>query len=102
MGVDYSAKMIYGLPSEEVRELLEYSDEDGDYAFYNKGLDRVSPYYDSDPDSWVIGATIAFSYDYTPTEIDLNDIPEALEQAKKKFFEVTGKEGRLYISPHGS
>lgn len=100
MGVDYSAKLIYGLPSEEVPELLD--DSEGDYAYYDLGLDRVSPYFDSDQDAWIIGVTIAKSRDYTPTEVNLEELPAKLEAAKKKFFEVTGKEGKLYLSPHGS
>lgn len=100
MGVDYRAQLIYGLPSEEVSDLLD--DSGGDCAYYDLGLDCVSPYYDSDTEDWIIGVTISKSRDYTPTELSLEELPAKLEAAKKKFFDVTGKEGKLYLSPHGS
>lgn len=100
MGVNYGAKLIYGLPSEEVPELLD--DSEGDYAFWKHEFNYVRPWYDSPNDLWIIGIVIEHSSDYSPKCLNLEELPAKLEEAKKKFFEVTGKEGKLYLSPHGS
>lgn len=100
MGIDYSATIIYGLPSEEVPELLE--DFEGDYLYYEKGLSRASPYYDSDSDAWIIGVEIASSGYYQVEDLDMVELIKSIEEAKEKFFTMTGKVGKLYLSPHAS
>ena len=57
MGIDISAKLIYGLPysdlpeeiREEVNEMLDMGD-----------LDYASPYYDAPRNEWIVGVDMMF------------------------------------------
>jgi hypothetical protein len=55
MGIDISAKLIYGLPYSELpKEILDEVDEMLD----NGDLDYASPYYDAPRDEWIVGVEI--------------------------------------------
>ena len=52
MGIDISAKLIYGIPYADLpEEILEGVDEMLD----NGELDYASPYYDAPRDGWIVG-----------------------------------------------
>jgi hypothetical protein len=90
MGMYYKAKLIVGLPHDEI----EIDDEE-----ILDDMDRACGYYDCDSDSRILGVTIASSEDYSATEITLDQTK--VDAAKAKFRELTGQDGKLYLSPHG-
>lgn len=52
MGIDISAKLIYGLPYEDIpEEILDEVNEMLD----NGELDYASPYYDAPRGDWIVG-----------------------------------------------
>lgn len=91
MGVEYSAKLIVGLYQEDI----QIDDEET-----LENMDRAVGYYDGGPDVTIRGVEVADSGDYSATEITLD--PAKIEAAKAKFLALTGQEGRLYLSVHGS
>ena len=93
MGINVSAVLIVGLPSEEL----------GDYTYYSEvleglGLSTFSPYFDSDFSDWIIGIDVAYSGDYCCSEVG-DYLDRHIEEAKQEFFTLTGKHGKLFISP---
>ena len=80
MGIDISAKLIYGLPYEDIPgEILDEVDEmldNGDLAY-------ASPYYDAPRDEWIVGVEIDawekghYDLGYEISQID-DEIPEIL------------------------
>lgn len=96
MGIEYSAKLIVGLPYEGFSEFFG-DDVAGDC--YEKGLEYVSPYYDAEVDHWVIGVGVAKSEDYDWNYVDA--ISDRVVNAHVKFTEITGLTGKLILSPHG-
>lgn len=93
MGIDTSAALIVGLPSEEL----------GDYTYYSEvleglGLSTASPYFDSDFSDWIIGINVAYSGDYYYSEVG-DRLSSDIEEAKRSFLTLTGKHGGLFISP---
>lgn len=96
MGIDYKAKVIYGLPldvvQEEIRdELIE--------DVHECVIDYASPYYDCPSYEWIVGIEV-----YTK---QLND-PVMLSKIKDIFeshlVEIGGKDYlehvQLHITPH--
>ena len=80
MGIDISAKLIYGLPYSDLpEEILEEVNEMLD----NGELDYASPYYDAPRDEWIVGVEISawkmgqFDLGYKIYQID-DEIPEVL------------------------
>ena len=103
MGIDVSAVLIYGIPYEEMYEVyLKQHPEEG-IGFHewleDNNFDSASPYFDSSYSDRVFGIIVdsAGYYSYAETSIDV--INENLKQAIKDFSELTGKLGKLYISP---
>lgn len=99
MGIDTSACLIWGVEANE----LEYDEEVWDdlYEYVEgMGLDRASPYYDSDIYENIIGIPLGYACTYGAREIDAEGLPEAISNAASRFKELTGLEGRLYLSPH--
>lgn len=103
MGIDVSAVLIYGIPYEEMYEVYLKQHPEENIAFHEwveaNGFDSASPHFDSDYSDRVFGINIdsAGYYSYAETSIDV--INESLKQAIKDFSELTGKLGKLYISP---
>lgn len=90
MGTYYTAKLIVGLPQDEI----ESDDED-----MVDDLDRACGHYDCDAESRIVGVEVESTSDYQAKEITLDQAK--VDAAKAKFRELTGQEGRLYLSPHG-
>ena len=88
MGVEYSAALVFGLPSSELPE-MEYE---------NVGLNRVAPYFDAVLEDCILGIFVSCSDDYSAKEIDLNKSILAACEAKDRFFAITGKQGKLFLS----
>ena len=65
MGIDISAKLIYGLPYSDIpEEILDEVDEMLD----NGDLDYASPYYDAPRGDWIVGVEVE-CYGHAPSEI---------------------------------
>lgn len=94
MGIEYSAKLIVGLPYEEFSEFFG-DDVAGDC--YEKGLTYASPYYDASVDHWVIGVEVAQTDDFEWGYVDV----DKHKKAHSSFTEITGLNGKLILSPHG-
>ncbi len=80
MGIDISAKLIYGLPYSDLpEEILKIVDNMLD----NGELDYASPYYDAPRDEWIVGVEITawkkghYDLGYEIYQID-EEIPEVL------------------------
>lgn len=93
MGMYYKAKLVVGLPYGEL--VFDLEDEDD----LLDELDRASPYYDCDQDDMIFGVEIAATSDYSHQEFTYDQAK--VDSAKLEFKELTGKEGRLFLSPHG-
>lgn len=89
MGISMGAKLIFGVPYEELAEL-----ENIDEMLDDGVLDYASPYYDSPQTEWVVG--IELSKEYAGEA----EVVEAIRKARKEFEELTGcPVGRLITSP---
>ena len=80
MGIDISAKLIYGCNYSDLpEEILEEVDEMLD----NGGLEYASPYYDAPRDDWIVGVEITawkkghYDLGYEISQIG-DEIPEVL------------------------
>lgn len=58
MGMNISAKLIVGLPYDEMVTLLGEEVDDVCGLLEDIGADYASPYYDSSPDNWIVGVEV--------------------------------------------
>ena len=87
MGIDTSAKLIYGATYEELSEVAGLED-----MLDNGEISYASPYYDSDRESWIIGVEM-------PSEVDGEaEMVIAIRGAKAEFEKLTGTLGRIIVS----
>lgn len=95
MSIDYKAKLLVGLPYNELESLIG----EGDIweTIGKLGLDYASPYYDADHDEWVVGVKVASTSDYQWTTVDVSEHKKAADE----FTRITGLVGKLILSPHG-
>ena len=89
MGIEYSASIIVGLH----RDALENSDDET-----IESLDMCPPYYDGS-DQAIVGVTVFASGDYSASEFTWDQAK--VDAAFVKFKEITGQDGRLYLTPCG-
>ena len=101
MGIEYSARIVVGLPKDELDDYFEGVENVYQHV-EDSGLYVVSPYYDADYDDCLFGVLVQRCYDYSYSEIDETMWSESIASAHKKFTEVTGKVGKLYLSTYGS
>lgn len=108
MGVDTGCMLILGLPADELKaglgpELQAKIEELGFYDVVSEdgelGLQGASPYYDSDSGSRVWGVSLAREY-WGAIEIKLDELQPKIDAARAEFKELTGLEGKLFVSPH--
>lgn len=100
MSCEYSAVLLVGLPCDEI-----YLEEDSEG--YEDIIDMLetnnaqvfSCSYDSGND--VGGFVIKESPDYWFSEIELETLSDKIEDTKKKFFDLTGQEGKLILTTYG-
>lgn len=100
MGIEYSARIVVGLPKDELDDYFE-GIEDVYQHVEDSGLYVVSPYYDADYDDCLFGVLVQSCYDYSYSEIDESKWSENVAAAHKWFTERTGKVGKLYLSTYG-
>lgn len=92
MGIDISAKLIYGLSYSELpKEILDEVDEMLD----NGDLDYASPYYDAPRDEWIVGVEVdcwGVNHREFEKSRDASEwgIPEIISELDLKF----------YVTPH--
>ena len=100
MSCEYSAVLLVGLPCDEIY-LDEDSEEYEDIAdlLETNNAQIFSCYYHSGND--VGGFVIKESPDYWFSEIELETLSDKIEDAKKKFFDLTGQEGKLLLTTYG-
>ena len=90
MGIYYTAKIVVGLPREELLGFLE--DEEI--------LDKVSEYsyyFDSRDDKDIIGFTLLGS-DEEPVEVNLSKLNESIPKLVSKFVDVFGKIPQVFLT----
>ena len=100
MGIEYSARIVVGLPKDELDDYFEGVENIYQHV-EDSGLYIVSPYYDADYDDCLFGVLVERCYDYSYSEIDENSLAANVVAAHKMFTEVTGKVGKLYLSTYG-
>lgn len=113
MGIYYSAEIVVGLPYDELEDHYNFTlpvdkedadEEDFDEGFYEwyegLGLSRISPYYDAGNGDCLIGISVICSGNYSYREFQ-KGFQEKVEQAEHKFYDATGLQGKVYLTPHG-
>ena len=93
MGIDTQAVIVVGLPDDELN--IERNDC-GEYD--DRGILQMIPSY-FDADEGIIGVEVKESPDYSYSEIDVELLLEDIRVAKSTFKTLTGKEGKVYLSP---
>jgi len=101
MGIEYSARIIVGLSYDELGEYFDGVEDVYEHV-EDSGLYVVSPYFDADYRDCLFGVLMQKCYDYSYSEIDESKWSDDVVAAHKKFTEVTGKIGKLYLSTYGS
>lgn len=96
MGVDYNAAIVVGAAWEDVDG---NSQEDIQELVENGDLHDFPPYYDGYREG-LFGLYIVNSPDYSYCEMEYT--AEDVEVAKQKFKELTGVDGKVYLTVIGS
>jgi hypothetical protein len=95
MGVEYGAKIMVGLPVDEMECDDEgYWDESGVLEFCPDGYGYDSP-------SGVVGIEVGRSGTYSYREILPEALLESTKAAKESFKEACGKEAKVYLCTYG-
>lgn len=98
MSTDVSAVLIYGLPYDELG-IVESGDEDVYYQL--EEYDSAYPYFDAPFGEGIFGVVVCGTRDFCSMKLPpIEQLTDSIEIAKRKFKEKSGKEGRLYLSPH--
>jgi hypothetical protein len=95
MGIEYSAKIVVGLPVEEMKDLQD------DEGYWDEGgiLEFVPDSYDSQ--SGVVGIVVKHSGDYNYSQISVGDLFVNIEDALNDFYQITKREAKVYLSTCG-
>lgn len=95
MSTNYQAVIAVGLPYEELGEkALEVLHEDGEIL-------PIPVYYGAGCEISVNGVRVTSTYSYSYTEIELDALQLAIDEAKKEFYNLTGQQGKVYLSTEG-
>ena len=92
MGIDISAKLIYGTPysdlPEEIREEVDEMLDDG-------SLEYASPYYDAPRDDWIVGVECELWGDNS------SDAAREMHIARMKLYDLFKDcDVGFYVTPH--
>lgn len=90
MGIDISAKLIYGLPYEDIPE--EILGEVNDMLDSGE-LDYASPYYDVPRDRWIVGV------EYCADGLDYIDLSWS-DFLDNERIRILGSWLKFYVTPH--
>lgn len=96
MGMDISAKLMYGLYHKDLvkdldEEVLEWLEDALDYG----DIDSASPHYDSDRYKWFVGYELTQYFD----NFEVGIFMKSLEDAENKFKQRFGKTGIVKAVP---
>ena len=94
MSTNYQAVIAVGLPY----HALEY---DGRTAYEDRDIDMIPVYYDAGVGDSIIGVTVSRTNSYDYKEIELDALQLAIDEAKKEFYNLTGQQGKVYLSTEG-
>jgi hypothetical protein len=96
MSVESDCGIIVGLP---YNSIIRADDEDTllDDLITDGDLERSSCYYDSPRDQNIIGFWALYG---DQTEFDLTSLGYEIQEAKTKFKDLTGQEGKVYVALH--
>ncbi len=94
MSVDLDCGIIVGLPYDEIVHIEE---DNLDEMIADGELEVSSSHYDSDPKQNIVGFWAVYGQE---TEFDLVSLSYDISEAKAKFFERIGQEGKVYIALH--
>lgn len=99
MSINYSAKILVGLPFKEVFDSIDefYNFDYGKHKCTD--FEVAFPYYDADYEDCLVGISLVSTSMYQYKEI-ANTI--TTECVRKLFKELTGKEAKVYLTVHGS
>lgn len=98
MGIYIDGGMIVGERADKVEvtdEMMKQYDLDDEYEFYTEVLDNMSPYYDSEPEDWIVG------YEMPDVEVGGDNWTlwvNRVEEAAKNFERLTGVKAKLFGS----
>lgn len=95
MSQDIGAVLIFGLHYDLIPKEAPYLDNDPE----DYGLEYASPYYDSPTSSWVYGIIIS-EVEERGKVINNGNLSAEVAKAGVKFKELTGLDGKLYLSTH--
>lgn len=95
MSADTSAVLIFGLHYDLIPKDAPYLENDPE----DYGLQYVSPYYDSPRSDWVYGVRLC-RVEEGSTIINAGNLGAAIGRVEVKFKELTGLDGKLYLSTH--
>lgn len=94
MGIDTGSALVVGLPFYDVVD-----SDDEFYDEYCSALSRISPWYDCDSDECLIGIVL-YGEDFAYQEINETTLMQKITSAQHQFKKLTGKDGKLYVSPN--
>jgi len=95
MSIDVGAVLIFGLHYDLIPKDAPYLHND----LYDHGLQYASPYYDSPTSDWVYGVRLC-CVEEGSTIINAGKLGDAIARVEVKFKELTGLDGKLYLSTH--
>lgn len=110
MGTEYRARIVVGLPFEELETVLHHTHPELEFDAHDHIHSLVdddlvfatSPYFDAPVEDSVIGFMAEQSDDYSAHEIELVDVAVKIGSAKVKWEEVfPGIEPKVYLTPYG-
>lgn len=89
MGIDYRAALVVGLPWSDFDE-----NDDLEGWVDDEKLERFATEYDADSPYCVYGIKYARTSDYD----DINYSVTSVLELKDRFFDITGRDGRLILT----
>jgi len=90
MGISNNAVLIVGCLGGQINsDIFEANIDDT--------LNCASCHYDADPKNCIVGIIVATNDDCA---LNMSTLMIDIDNAKKKFKEITGLDGAVYIEPH--
>lgn len=94
MSTSYQAVIAVGLPYEELGNPARV-------AMDHYEIEAIPVAYDSDVENCIVGFYVSRTNSYDYTEIELDALQLAIDEAKKEFYNLTGQHGKVYLSTEG-
>lgn len=94
MSIDSDCGIMVGLPYEDI---LQDEGDSLDEMIADGELECTSYYYDSSPNQNIIGFWAVYGH---AAEFDLTSLEHDVQEAKSRFFDLLGQEGKIYVGLH--